>query len=112
MDRLHAQLSRFEDAFPGFLTEIVEGSVVATPVTPHHGRTIQQLWATAEGQLRMSLSNPYPGGGRHSAGNKMALTNIRERLQLHFDAEATMRSEVKDGMYRVTIRMPYISAPA
>ncbi|MFI6405114.1 Uma2 family endonuclease [Streptomyces sp. NPDC050548] len=51
MDRLHAQLSRFEDAFPGFLTEIVEGSVVATPVTPHHGRTIQQLWATVERQL-------------------------------------------------------------
>ncbi|MGX9888543.1 Uma2 family endonuclease [Streptomyces sp. NPDC002276] len=51
MNRLHAQLSRFEDAFPGFLTEIVEGSVMATPVTPHHGRTIQQLWAAVEGQL-------------------------------------------------------------
>ena len=36
----------------------------------------------------------------------------RERLQLHFDAEASMRSEVRDGTYRVTIRMPYITAPA
>ncbi|MFE2421797.1 Uma2 family endonuclease [Streptomyces hokutonensis] len=51
MDRLHAQLSRFEDAFPGFLTEIVEGSVVATPVTPHHGHTIQGVWAVIEEQL-------------------------------------------------------------
>jgi hypothetical protein len=36
----------------------------------------------------------------------------RERLQLHFDAEAAMHSEVRDGRYRVTIRMPYLTAPA
>jgi two-component system sensor histidine kinase AlgZ len=48
----------------------------------------------------------------HPAGNKMALANIRERLQLHFDAEATMKSEVADGTYRVTIRMPYLTAGA
>ena len=50
--------------------------------------------------------------GQRSGGNKMALNNIRERLQLHYDAEATMRSEVKDGTYKVTIRVPYITAPA
>ncbi len=63
-------------------------------------------------QLVIELKNPFPGGGRHSAGNRMAIVNIRERLQLHFDAEASMRSEVKDGSYRVTIRLPYITAPA
>jgi two-component system sensor histidine kinase AlgZ len=42
----------------------------------------------------------------------MALVNIRERLQLHFDAEASMKSEVRDGRYKVTIRVPYITAPA
>jgi Uma2 family endonuclease len=51
MDRPHAQLTRFEGAFPGFLTEIVEGSVMATPVTPHHGGTIQRLWSDLEPQL-------------------------------------------------------------
>lgn len=61
-------------------------------------------------QLVMSLSNPFPGHNRHS-GNRMAIVNIRERLALHFDAEASMHSEVKDGTYRVTIRMPYITAP-
>ncbi len=64
------------------------------------------------GQLHMTLTNPMPGETRHSAGNKMALANIRERLQLHFDAEASMKSEVRDGTYRVTIRMPYLTAPA
>ena len=61
-------------------------------------------------QIVMELRNPFPGESRHSAGNKMAITNIRERLQLHFDAEASMRSEVKDGSYRVTIRIPYLTA--
>ena len=35
-----------------------------------------------------------------------------KRLQLHFDADASMRSELKDGAYRVTIRMPYLTAVA
>ena len=64
------------------------------------------------GQLQMTLTNPMPAESRHSGGNKMALANIRERLQLHFDAEASMKSEVRDGLYRVTIRIPYITAAA
>jgi Uma2 family endonuclease len=51
IDRLHSQLSRLEDMFPGYLTEIVEGSIVMNPVRPFHGRTIQRLWAIVEEQL-------------------------------------------------------------
>jgi two-component system sensor histidine kinase AlgZ len=60
----------------------------------------------------MTLSNPYPAENRHAPGNRMAIANIRERLQLHFDAEASMKSEVRDGTYVVTIRMPYLTATA
>jgi len=59
----------------------------------------------------MDLRNPYSGPGKHMGGNRMATDNIRERLQLHFDAEASMKSEVKDGYYRVTIRIPFITVP-
>jgi two-component system sensor histidine kinase AlgZ len=76
------------------------------------GGEIQIEGALAEGRLVISLRNPFPGGGRHSSGNRMAIVNIRERLQLHFDAEASMRSEVKDGSYKVTLRIPYLPAPA
>ncbi|KUN93631.1 Uma2 family endonuclease [Streptomyces caeruleatus] len=51
MNRLHSQLARFEDAFPGFRTEIVEGDVVASPVTPHHGMTIHRVWSALEPQV-------------------------------------------------------------
>ena len=63
-------------------------------------------------QLYMTLTNPMPEEKRGATGNRMAMANIRERLQLHFDAEAGLRTEVKDGHWRVTSRMPYLTATA
>ncbi|AKJ11536.1 hypothetical protein ABB07_16305 [Streptomyces incarnatus] len=51
MGRLHSQLARFEDAFPGFRTEIVEGNVVAYPVRPFDGSTVHAVWNAVESQL-------------------------------------------------------------
>jgi two-component system, LytTR family, sensor histidine kinase AlgZ len=63
------------------------------------------------GDVHAILRNPYQSeGGRHHAGNKMALGNIRERLQLHFDAEGALESRVRDSIYEVHIRMPYRTA--
>ena len=50
--------------------------------------------------------------GNHHAGNKMALNNIRERLQLHFDAEASLRTSIDNNAYQVHIVMPYRSSAA
>ena len=97
---------------PLVLQPLVENAVYHGIEPSEAGGEIEIDVGLAGGQLVMALRNPFPGGGRHSSGNRMAIVNIRERLQLHFDAEATMRSEVKDGMYKVTIRMPYITAPA
>ncbi len=61
-----------------------------------------------DGQVHVILRNPYRvDGGRHHAGNKMAFANVRERLALHFDAEGSLQSRVKDASYEVHIRMPY-----
>ncbi len=61
-----------------------------------------------DGQVHAILRNPYRvDGGRHHAGNKMAFANVRERLALHFDAEGSLQSRVKDASYEVHIRMPY-----
>ena len=59
-------------------------------------------------EVHALLKNPYiADGSRHHAGNKMALDNIRERLALHFDAEASLESRVNRDSYEVHIRMPY-----
>ena len=97
---------------PLLLQPLVENAVYHGIEPSEAGGEIEIDGALTGGQVVISLENPFPGGGRHSAGNRMAIVNIRERLQLHFDAEASMRSEVKDGRYKVTLRMPYLAAPA
>ena len=42
-----------------------------------------------------------------SEGNRIALGNIRERLQLHFDVEAKMDSGVVGKSYEIHMQMPY-----
>jgi two-component system sensor histidine kinase AlgZ len=97
---------------PLVLQPLVENAVYHGIEPMDSGGEIEIDIGLTGGQLVMELKNPFPGGGRHSAGNRMAIVNIRERLQLHFDVEASMRSEVKDGTYKVTIRVPYITKPA
>jgi two-component system sensor histidine kinase AlgZ len=58
-------------------------------------------------EVHMVLRNPYRREGSHHSGNKMALANIRERLHLHFDAEASLKASVGDNRYEVHITLPY-----
>ena len=62
----------------------------------------------SKGEVHAILKNPVvTNGRRHQSGNKMALDNVRERLALHFDAEASLESRVTRDVYEVHIRMPY-----
>jgi two-component system sensor histidine kinase AlgZ len=64
--------------------------------------------ATVREELHAVLRNPYrPDGDRHG-GNRMALANIRERLALHFDAEASLSTREEADHYEVRIVMPYV----
>ena len=59
-------------------------------------------------EVHAILKNPYVAtGARHQVGNNMALDNIRERLALHFDAEASLESRITRDSWEVHIRMPY-----
>jgi two-component system sensor histidine kinase AlgZ len=61
----------------------------------------------SRGEVHAILRNPYQGGSSRGGGNKMAIANIRERLALHFDAEASLESRVTRDSYEVHICMPY-----
>jgi two-component system sensor histidine kinase AlgZ len=63
------------------------------------------------GQLHLSVSNPLPGKTVHSDGNRLALSNIRERLALLFDVEAEYRVERNDDSYHVHIMIPLRDLP-
>lgn len=59
-------------------------------------------------EMHLELYNPRQEQGSHHAGNKMALTNIRERLALQFDLEARYTAEAGKDFYRVHIMLPYV----
>jgi two-component system sensor histidine kinase AlgZ len=58
------------------------------------------------------IDNPYYEEHARRAGNRMAQANIRERLQLFFDAEARLTARSAGGRYVVEVEMPYRPAPA
>ena len=59
------------------------------------------------GRVLARIDNPYREAEASRAGNRMALENIRERLQLFFDAEARIAVQSGGGRYRVEIEIPY-----
>jgi two-component system sensor histidine kinase AlgZ len=59
-------------------------------------------------QVHIALSNPYRPENNHHAGNRMALANIRERLALHFDVEAIIKTIASHDTYEVKIVIPYV----
>ncbi len=66
----------------------------------------------ARDHLNIVLRNPYNRSGRHHAGNKMAVANIRERLHLHFDVAARFSTRIGDDFYEVRLSMPLVRAGA
>lgn len=62
--------------------------------------------------LHAVVTNPVRKQGRYHSGNKMAMANIRERLALHFDAEASITNTATESTYNVHIVIPYVTAAA
>jgi two-component system sensor histidine kinase AlgZ len=58
-------------------------------------------------QVRLLLANPYHPEHQHRTGNRMALANIRERLALHFDIEASLATEVVGDKFEIRMVLPY-----
>ncbi len=60
-------------------------------------------------EMHLEVSNPARSqAATHTNGNKMALSNIRERLSLQFDVEAEYQVERDPDHYHVHIRIPYL----
>lgn len=92
---------------PLVLQPLVENAVYHG-VEPSSGLGVISINAyKSRGEVHLVLRNPYRLEGSHHSGNKMALINIRERLSLHFDAEAGLHTSVSENTYQVHIVMPY-----
>lgn len=59
-------------------------------------------------ELHIDIRNPFQTSSEsHHIGNKMAMANIRERLLLFFDAEASLKTSVGSNYYQVHIVLPF-----
>ena len=93
---------------PLMLQPLLENAVYHGIEPSHTPGTVSINIFLSRGVVHAILKNPYRAtGGSHHSGNKMALANVRERLALHFDAEASLDSRVIKDAYEVHIRIPY-----
>lgn len=76
------------------------------------GGCIQVLLRRNGGMLQIGVENPCVCDGSSHAGNKLALQNIRERLALLFDVEASYQVSRGTNYYRVDITLPYLQGSA
>ncbi|HYP67960.1 MAG TPA: histidine kinase [Thiobacillaceae bacterium] len=95
---------------PLIIQPLVENAVYHG-IEPHReGGEISLNVYRSQDMVHIVIRNPYAGEGHHHAGNKIALANIRERLSLHFDLDATLKSELLGAVYQVHITLPYTRA--
>ena len=59
-------------------------------------------------EIHLDVRNPRQAQNDRHDGNKMALSNIRQRLSLQFDVEAQYTVETGKDFYRVHITLPYV----
>ncbi|MDR2016144.1 MAG: histidine kinase [Burkholderiales bacterium] len=98
---------------PLVLQPLLENAIYHGIETSGIGGTISVNIFSSRDVVHAILRNPYqPGNKRHHRGNRIAVANVRARLALHFDAEASMFAKViNDEAYEVHIRMPYRQLP-
>ena len=96
---------------PLVLQPLLENAVYHGIEPLSEGGTITIKLSSTRTELHIHLHNPYQPCTSHHQGNRMALDNIRERLQLHFDAEASLNILQNDSGYSVHIVIPYRHRP-
>jgi two-component system, LytTR family, sensor histidine kinase AlgZ len=69
-------------------------------------RTGQELFIEVVNDLPPARESSDPP----AHGNRIALDNLRERLMLFFDLEASLTISERDGRFRVRLRLPYRTA--
>ena len=92
---------------PLILQPLVENAIYHGVEPAETGAEIAVNASEDDGNLTLIVRNPCHSGQSARAGNRLALNNIRERLALHFDAEAEMTTSHADGEFVVRIRLPY-----
>lgn len=90
------------------LQPLLENAVYHGIEPMHEGGEIDiKLYRNGK-EVHLDVYNPCQPDRKMHSGNKMALLNIRERLSLLFDVEASYSVDYGIDYYRVHITIPYV----
>jgi two-component system sensor histidine kinase AlgZ len=67
---------------------------------------------TGNGQVTVVVRNPIPDRHVEREGNRLAMSNIRERLSLMYGERALVKAGRFDSEYIVTLRFPHVESLA
>lgn len=99
-----------------FLQPLLENAIGHGVQLLIEGGTITLSIKKDKQMLYITISNPVPkiDGRRKTNGHQIALSNIKNRLQLHYGDQAQLKTELCDqkNQYLVTIQLPIIKARA
>jgi two-component system, LytTR family, sensor histidine kinase AlgZ len=101
-----------EDALiPQLLLQPLLENAVYHGIEPlSQGGCIDVVLRRSGNELQVKVENPcLPRSEGSHRGNRVALLNIRERLDLLFDVEARYQVESGKDFYRVEITLPYVT---
>lgn len=91
---------------PLLLQPLLENAVYHGIETAAEPGEIHVRIRAAGSRVTIEIDNPIPASAAQRPGNRMALTNLRERLMLFYDLEAHIESGERDGRYRVCVDLP------
>lgn len=93
---------------PPFLLQPLVENAVFHGIEPGVGPGTVSITIARRGPVvHIEIANPLPDPASQQPGNRMALDNIRERLMLFYDLEATLDTQQGPDAYRVRIVLPF-----
>jgi two-component system sensor histidine kinase AlgZ len=96
---------------PGLTIQPLLENAIYHGIEPlEHGGTVTISGRVDGTEVELVVSNPVaerPRAGEPRSGNRLALDNIRQRLDLAYGGRGTLVVDEQPDRYRVTVRFPY-----
>lgn len=92
------------------LQPLVENAIYHGIQALAQGGTIEITGKLEASFLKIHLKNPMPRRitGRITQGNKIAMENILNRLNLLFGSQASLETTISEGYFEVLLTLPYV----
>lgn len=86
---------------------LVENAIYHGIETLSQGGTIDISGSMKKNMISVTINNPVPQTTNKKPGNKIALENIKSRLEAFHGPKAKMNVQSGDGVFSITISFPY-----